>query len=70
MKRSKAYLINGVVIFIAWLVGQIIADLNIFVNQIYVEFSFFPSATCLPKLFAGCQNTFVRVHVLSCLLAL
>jgi hypothetical protein len=25
MKRSKAYLINGVVIFIAWLVGQVIA---------------------------------------------
>lgn len=67
MKRSKAYLINGVVIFIAWLVGQIIADLNIFVNQIYVRVHVL---SCLPKLFAGCQNTFVRVHVLSCLLAL
>lgn len=86
MKKSKAYIINGVVIFIAWMVGQVITAWNIFTSHFFCVFvesfwiamsgwvhiisSWHLGHTCWNGLCAGCQNTFVRIHVLPCLLAL
>jgi len=85
MKKSKAYIINGVVIFIAWMVGQVITAWNIFTSLflcicgvilnclsgwVHIISSWHLGHTCWDGLCAGCQNTFVRIHVLPCLLAL
>ncbi|XP_018680165.2 uncharacterized protein LOC103982215 isoform X5 [Musa acuminata AAA Group] len=61
MKKSSAYLVNGVMMFIAWLVARILLFIYLF-YYIYLYYDQADAHFRLPSYFAGTRSTIYHEH--------
>nr|XP_009397346.1 PREDICTED: transmembrane protein 56 isoform X3 [Musa acuminata subsp. malaccensis] len=61
MKKSSAYLVNGVMMFIAWLVARILLFIYLF-YYIYLYYDQADAHVRLPSYFAGTRSTIYHEH--------